>query len=447
METDAARSAAPLTWIAAALGCAFCALTAQVGADGRWLAAVGAGIAQLRRLPDAVPYAAAPSAGWHDAPVLGQLVFHALESVGGDRGLLLAQTIAVGIALAAVAFDLRRTGAGDVAGAAVLLAVVVAAPAALLVARAELFSLALFPVLVLLVRTGRRLWLAVPLLVVWANLHGGVLVGFGVIAGYLVLHELRPRPFRTAALLAGGAAALLATPQLGRTALYYSGVLHGETAAQHYGLWAPLSLHRPLDVLFLALAVPLVAAALWSRPAAWEIVLLLALAALSLRAERNGIWLLLFAAAPAGRALTRRPGRAALSRRTAAVAAVAPALLIGLGATHRHDEDGAGAPLLARTAKLAAGSPVLADPLDAEKLALRGTRIWIGNPIDAFSRAEQRLYLRWLRGDPGGDAILRPAIRVVLVTRGSRPQELLAREAAFRELARDGRTVLYLRRV
>src|SRR5438132_1641066 len=83
---------------------------------------------------------------------------------------------------------------------------------------------------------------------------GGGLVGFGVLAAYLVLHELRPRPFRTAALLAGGAAALLATPQLGRTALYYSGVLHGETAAQHYGLWAPLSLHRPLDVLFLALA-------------------------------------------------------------------------------------------------------------------------------------------------------------------------------------------------
>src|SRR5581483_6106088 len=119
----AARSSSGLTWLAAAFGAAACALAGEIGADSRWLAAVGAAIVRLGRIPHAIPYATAPSNGWHDAPALGQLCFHALEVALGDRGLLLAQVAAVGVALAALAADLRRAGARDRAGAAVVPAV------------------------------------------------------------------------------------------------------------------------------------------------------------------------------------------------------------------------------------------------------------------------------------------------------------------------------------
>src|SRR5690242_411197 len=144
MDDGEPRSAAPLTWLAAAFAAAGCAAATHIGADARWLAAIGASIAHTGALPHTIGYAAAPSS-WHDAPALGQLVSHALERAGGDRGLVVAQVVAVAIAVAALAVDIGRREARDGAGAAVLLATVAAAPAAFLIARAEVFSLALFP--------------------------------------------------------------------------------------------------------------------------------------------------------------------------------------------------------------------------------------------------------------------------------------------------------------
>src|SRR5207302_4282339 len=79
------------TWLVAAFGAAVCALGAHVGADARWLAAIGDAIFRTHAVPHSIPYAVAPTLAWHDAPALGQLVFHALEASLGDRGLILAQ--------------------------------------------------------------------------------------------------------------------------------------------------------------------------------------------------------------------------------------------------------------------------------------------------------------------------------------------------------------------
>ena len=450
MELEAARTRPTLTWLAAGFACAACALAAQIGADARWLAAIGAAIVRAGALPHAIPYAAAPAIAWHDAPALGQLVFHGAQSLLGDRGLVVAQAAAAGIAFLLLALDLRGAHARDGAGAAVILAVVVAAPAAFLIVRAQLFSLALFPVVVLLLRSearrpSRRIWLAVPLIALWANLHGGVLIGFAVLAAYLVVHRFRQAPALSMGVLAASAAALFATPMLLHTVDYYAGVLRGEAAAERYGLWAPLSLHDPLDLLFIAIALPLLAAALRRRPAAWEIVVLLALAGLSVEARRNGLWLLLFVATPAARAFGRASARAILSRPIALACGCMPLLMLALGLARTPASSGAGAPLLLQAARAADTSPILADPLDAEQLALRGSRIWIGNPLDAFVRTEQRAYLDWLRGVPSADSVLAP-IRVALVTRGSQAQLRLATQPAFRELGRDSNAVLYGRR-
>jgi hypothetical protein len=119
--------------------------------------------------------------------------------------------------------------------------------------------------------------------------------------------------------------------------------------------------------------------------------------------------------------------------------------MLGLGLAHPRAQSGASSRLLAQAALAAERTPILADPLDAEMLAQLGTRIWIGNPLDAFAADEQRAYLDWLRGRPGGDRALAP-VRTVVVLEGSEPQLRLAHEGAFRELARDGRAVLYGRR-
>jgi hypothetical protein len=174
-------------------------------------------------------------------------------------------------------------------------------------------------------------------------------------------------------------------------------------------------------------------------------VLLAALVLMSVEARRNGIWLLLFAATPAARSFGawRTP---LVSRRLAIACFAAPLLIAVVGLTRPVAPGGAGGPLLERALSAAQGSPILADPLDAEQIALRGGRIWIGNPIEAFPRDHQRVYVEWLRGRRDGDAILRSPIRIVLVVRGSEPQKRLAGHSSFRELARDERAVLYAAR-
>jgi hypothetical protein len=379
-------------------------------------------------------------------------VFHGLESQLGDKGLVLAQTVAVAIALAALARDLRRAGAHDGVGAIVLVGIVVAAPATFFVVRAQLFSLALFPVLVLLLRSeaqrrSRRIWLVVPLLALWANLHGGVLVGFSVVAVYLLFRRVRHSPISAGLLLVACAGALFATPALLATFHYYAGVLGGAIPSAQYGLWAPLSFHEPLDLIFMAVALPLLAAAARRRPPAWELVLLVALGLMSVHASRNGIWFLMFAAAPAARGLRRTAAaRPMLSRRLALVCACFPLLMLGVGLAKQPDGASSNDWILRRAVTLAHRTPILAEPIEAEQLALDGRRIWIGNPLDAFTMADQRLYLDWLEGKPAGDAILRAPIDVVLVELGSPAQRRIAGAPAFRELGRDAHGVLYLRR-
>ncbi len=439
-----ARPAAPLTWLAAAFGIAITAASSDVGADARWLAAVGAQITRLHALPHAIGYAAVPTTGWHDAPALGQIVFHWLESAFGDGGLVAAQVAAVAIGLTAAAIDLRRAHVGDAPGAAVLAAVVLAAPATFLVVRAQLYSLASFPLLVLLLRSEarcatRRIWLGVPLLVLWANLHGGVLLGYAIFAAYLLFARARRRPVESLALVVCGAAALLATPALLASASYYSNVVGGEAAAQHYGLWARLSLSAPFDVLFLILGVPLFLAATRQRLAMWELVVLVGLGSLSIDARRNGIWFLLFAAVPAARAFRRSRDSRILSPRAAALCFAVPCFVAAFGLVHHPPQRGAGTLLLERATLDSQGGPILADPVDAERLALRGARVWISNPLDAFPRPAQRAYIDWVRGAGAPSR----AVRIVLVTRGSAAQLRLAHDAAFRELGRDVQAVLY----
>jgi len=439
-----------LSWLAASFVVAFSALVASVGADAHWLAALGGEIARLNSVPAGVPYAAAPSVGWENVPVLGELVFHALEALAGDRGLMLAQALAVACALGLTATGMRRAGAADSPSALCLLLLAVAAAPALLIVRAQLFSLALFPLLVLLVRSearapSRRVWLLVPLVALWSNLHGGVLLGLAVAGSYLVLARLREQPAVAVGVLAASCAALLATPALLGTLEYYRGVLGSEAAARGEGMWAPLSVSHPFDVAFVVAGAPLVLLALRSRPLVWEIVALAGLGASTVQSGRNGVWLALFAAAPAAQALTgsRSWLMAPSQRLTIAVGGLLAALVV-VGIARTPVSQAAGPTLRDQTARAAGSTPILADDVNAEQLALDGRMVWIANPLDAFDHAEQRIYLDWLAGRPAGDALL-VQVRAVLVTIGGAPARRLAHDRRFRVAGHDAGSALYVR--
>src|SRR5438128_4876172 len=300
-----------LTWLAVAMGAGGCALLGSVGADARWLAALGRTIIAQGSVPSGIPYAAAPSADWVNVPVLGELVFHALQVAGGDRGFLIAQVLAATAALTLLALGMRALGAPDAASAAVLILVFFAAAPSFLIVRAQLFSLVLFCALLLLLRaesrdSSRRVWLLVPLIALWANLHGAVLVGLAIAAAYLVLERARREPVVAASVVVASCAALFLTPALAGSGRYYLGVLRSQAAQRGEGLWAPLSVHKPFDVLFIVLAIPLLVFAYRSGLRVWELACVAALAVLTLHAGRNNVWLLCFIAAPAAHGVGKR---------------------------------------------------------------------------------------------------------------------------------------------
>jgi hypothetical protein len=452
VSVDESARDARLSWLAVAVGATICASAAVVGADARWLAALGRTIVHAGSIPSVIPYAAAPSSDWVNVPVLGEIVFHWLEALGGDRGVLFAQAVAVAIALSLLLRDMRAAGAPDGARALVIAAIPFASIPSVFIARSQLFSLALFPLLLLLLRSearsrSRRIWLLVPLVALWSNLHGAVLVGLAVAGVYLLLDRIRYERWTALAVVIASVCALFATPALDRTGAYYLGVLHSEPAAKGDGLWAPLSLSSPFDVIFVVFAILLIRFALRTRPKGWELVCLAMLSAATVHVGRNSIWLLLLVATPAavglGQTRLRRikPARRAVH----ACAWCVPALFLVLAVTRTPMQTVAGTQLRAQAASLAGGEPILADGGDAEQLALDGRRVWIANPIDAFDRADQRLYLDWVEGLPTGDRLLRGQ-RVVLVRGDTERQRRLARNAAFREVARDSSFVLYARR-
>ena len=448
--SPSSRAPARLTLLVGCFVTALCALLAKVGADAGWLAALGRDIAQSWSIPGGVPFASVPSAGWHNVPVLGELVFHALEAGLGTRGLVFAQLVAVVACLALISVDIRRGGVPDAPAALVLILTAFAAAPALLVVRSQLFSLALFPLLLLLLRAearrpSRRIWLLVPLVALWSNLHGGVLLGAAVAGAYLVFGRGRKQPLVAGGVVGGMALALFATPALVETAAYYRGVLGSRAATHGEGLWQPLSLHAPFDVVFLIVAVPLLVLAVRSRPQLWEAVAMAGLAVAAVRSSRNEVWFALFIALPAARGLAgSRPWSVTLPRLAAGVTACLLAVVAISGLVRTPTSSGATPALLERAARAAGGTAILADGVDAEQLAVARKRILIGNPLDAFPLREQQRYLDWLAGRPAGDVEL-SRVRVVLVGVGSAAQRRLAARREFRELARDRRAVLYVR--
>ena len=433
--------------VAVAIGAALSAVAGTIGADARWLDALGRIIVRRDSIPNSIPWASAPSMGWHNVPVLAELIFRGLIATAGDRGLLVAQVVAVGSALAITAWDLRREGANEFAGALVLLIVVLGSLSVFVVVRSQLFSVLLFPVLITLLRAdarspSRRIWLLIPLFALWSNLHGAVLVGLAVAGAYLIFGRGRRNPLLAAGVLVSSAVAVCATPALQHTPDYYYGLLRNEAARRGEGLWAPLSLTSGFDLLLIAAAVTLLILAFRAPPVVWETIALLGLAALTVKTARSGVWLLFLAAAPAARSLRFERER---RLRVAVPLVLTAGVLAVFGLARGPVSTSASGRLLDKAIRLAGGTPILAEGIPAEQIAADQGRVWLSNPLDAFRHRDQRLYLDWLAGRPAGDRALEDA-RVVVVIRGHKPAVRLRHSHVFRQAARDTNAVVYVRR-
>ncbi|HMM96950.1 hypothetical protein [Phycicoccus sp.] len=418
-----------------------------LGSDLLWVVALGDSIRATGSLPDGIPFATAPQAGWHNPIVLAELLLSLVDGLGVPA-LAALQLVVVALTLLVVLADGRKLGGGELRGAIVVSLVVVGGSAAFAVTRLPSLSLVPFVLAVLVMRRqhdhpGRGAWWLVPLYLLWGNLHGAVLVGLAVLGVFLVLSRGGGPVLRRLGVGLGCALALLLTSAGTGTPAYYLSALRNEAAARGTDLWARPDLGHPLDVAMLLAALALLLLALRGRPPLWEWVAAAGLAVGTASAARNGIWLLLFLGAAAMRPRAPRepsdlptaPGRLLVPLATGVVVAVAAgAVLVGRGSS-------AGAPgerVAVAVREVAAGRPVLAvEPL-AETLARDGVTVWAANPIDAFPRTVQADFLDFLH-----DGTVPAAADVDVVVLGSDRAAVLAGTGDWRVVREvDALTVL-----
>jgi hypothetical protein len=240
---------------------------------------------------------------WVDQQWLGQLTLYALYRAGGFKLVLLASIV---IQFAALALGLRlarRRGASPLAIAPFAFAIWLVSSSWL---RTQVFSQLFFVLLVwLLAKQSRnaspRVFLALPLLVLWANMHGAVIVGAALVA-LLGLTELvalvRPRQ-RSAGKWARALAlgitpwlCLLATPYGFSIVSYYRSTLTNPAFRRFLSEWAPPTLFSVQGAVFFVLAAG-VAVVVGRRPrdlTNFEIAALVFTAVGALLAARSIPW-------------------------------------------------------------------------------------------------------------------------------------------------------------
>ena len=245
---------------------------------------------------------------WVDQQWAAQAVFYAVSLLGGMKAALLVNVAVIAGALALALAAARRFGASSRSTAAVgLVCVVVAFPHSGL--RAQTFAYPLFAAVVaMLVRDARApsrgVYLVFPLLVVWANLHGSVVLGAALVVlagGVAAARRLTRRgaswsSWRVAAMVALPPACVFASPYGPSLAGYYRSTLANSAFADLVGEWQPPTLRR--DALFFVLAIATVwlIARYGRRLTMFERCAVLATLFGGLLAVRNIVWFVLVVA-------------------------------------------------------------------------------------------------------------------------------------------------------
>lgn len=445
-QAERARSPFWPLGVTAALGVLVLAASSVtvVGSDAMWLPAMGRWIRNSSSIPSGIPFAAAPSTDWVNTTVLGQLVFSLTYSLGG-LGIVMTQVAAVMATFTVLAADSTKRRAKPLATAAAISAVTLGSVAPLFIARAQLLSLLPYAALLVLIRRqhdapSTAIWWVVPLIALWSNLHGAVLVGVAVLACYLLFSRFGVTPVTAVGV---GAASLLATclnPGLLSAPSYYAGVFSSEATSDDSGMWSRLTLSNPFDVLLVLAAITLGFMAFRRRLAIWEYAAALGLAVAAVTAARHGIWLLLFLAVPAavGRGRGVEYGslepRSRRSRHLPVMVSLACVVAAGAVLAARAPSFRSADAQAAEVASATRGQVVLATEPLAESLAAAGATVWVANPLDAFAQPDQAAFLAFMKGDARGSLRALVAADVVVALPGS-AQARVAAEAGMKQTA------------
>jgi hypothetical protein len=239
---------------------------------------------------------------WIDQQWGAHLALYELARHGGVRLALLAGIVCVVTALVVVAVAARTLGASPRSAAVGLLLPLVGAPW-LPHLRTQTFALVPFVLVYALLALdarspGRRVLLVLPLLVVWANLHGSVALAAGLVAVYgITLMRDGHARHRAALLVVGAPLCLLASPYGLDLVGYYRLMLLHPPLVYFVREWQPPAVEAVTAFFFLS---AFVTTALWARHQRaltsferWALALLLVGA---LTAVRNAVWFELAAA-------------------------------------------------------------------------------------------------------------------------------------------------------
>jgi len=242
---------------------------------------------------------------WVDQQWLAQISLYGLWRLGGVKLALLIHALLVMSGLVGAALIARSHGATPRSVTWVAIPVLIAYYPVASVMRPQTFAFPLFAATLWLVladarHPSRRVFLTLPLLVLWANLHGSVLLGAALVSlGALVQMVARRRPsLRGLALLLAPWACVFASPYALHLPAYYEKILVGGNLKEFVTEWAPTTLSATTAAVYL-----LILGGLWligragrGVPAMDQLAFVLA-AVLAFDAVRNTAWIGLVALA------------------------------------------------------------------------------------------------------------------------------------------------------
>jgi hypothetical protein len=236
---------------------------------------------------------------WVNQQWAAHLAFYGVWSVGGALALV---ALNITLVLSGLGLCIRaalRRGASPAWTALVLAVVLASDGSAFWYGRAQSFSILCFGVLVWILtrddgRLDRGVFLTLPLLVVWTNLHAAVLVGAAmcvVYAGSCCVESgasARVERGRALWLAAGACLACLATPMALGLPWYVQRTMGNADFARHLPEWAPTTLSdSPIYVLGALAAVAITTRAHLPRR---DALLVWALTLAGFGALRSQLW-------------------------------------------------------------------------------------------------------------------------------------------------------------
>jgi hypothetical protein len=290
---------------------------------------------------------------WVDQQWLAQLAFYGLWVAGNWQLAMFVVTVLSVGAFGIAAATGRKLGASD-RNTAIVLTFAFVVGASNTVLRAQILAYPLFAVVLALLlldarRPSRRVYLVFPLLVLWANIHGSVVVGAGLVALRGVTaawpslrdrHFDRPAVSHAAALAVLPWICILVSPYGPSLPHYYESVLGSSGISQYVSEWQPTSVTTtPFFFLLLLPALWLMGRARGALSGFAQLALLIT-AILGLEALRNDIWFAITAAAVLPVALeavwpaSKAPRRARTNLRLAIVGIAATVLMALVVAVH-----------------------------------------------------------------------------------------------------------------